>query len=307
MEFRNFSACSLLRSGALATGLALLGSSAAMAQSSGPIKPPPTTPSAPQPVMAPQPPVPANETPKPLEHSSGAVRAEQPKIPVDQIIQRFAARELEFKKERDNFTYSQTFHIEELDPDGRPSGEYRMDSDIIFTPEGRRYEKVTFAPPPSLQQIQLSPQDLQDLEYIQPFVLTTDQLGKYDIKYVGKEDVDAIDTYVFDVSPKKMDKGQRYLLGRIWVDDKDLEIVKSHGKSTGLEDTKKGAENVSPIFDTYRQNIEGSYWFPVLSRADDVLHFRESPLDVHIRMTVKYSNYKRYGSTIKIKKAPDQP
>lgn len=307
MEFRIFPAGHFLKSSWLASALALMGAAAVSAQTSGPIKPPPSSPSAPQPVVMPQPAAAADETPKAIEHSSGAVRAEQPKIPLDQIIQRFAERELEFKKERDNFTYSQTFHIEELDPDGRPGGEYRMDSDIIFTPEGKRYEKVTYAPPPTLQQITLSPQDLQDLEYIQPFVLTTDQLGKYDIKYVGKENVDAIDTYVFDVSPKKMDKGQRYLVGRIWVDDKDLEIVKSHGKSTGLEDTKKGAENVSPIFDTYRQNIEGSYWFPVISRADDVLHFKESPLDVHIRMTVKYSNYKRYGSTIKIKKAPDQP
>lgn len=306
MEFRNFSASGLIKKGAAASALTLLAAGFACAQTSGPIKPPPSTPSIPQPVM--NPPAPAEDSaPKAIEHSSGGIRTEPPKIPLDKIIQRFAERELEFKKERDNYTYSQTFHIEELDPDGRPSGEYRMDSDIIFTPDGKRYEKVTYAPPPTLEQIQLSPQDLQDLEYIQPFVLTTDQLGKYDIKYVGKEDVDAIDTYVFDVAPKKMEKGQRYLVGRIWVDDKDLEIVKSHGKSTGLDDTKKGAENVSPIFDTYRQNIEGNYWFPVLSRADDVLHFKESPLDVHIRMTVRYSNYKRYGSTIKIKKAPDQP
>ena len=307
MHFRNFRTPGTISLSAAFTVATLAASGALFAQTSGPIKPPPSAPSAPQPVVMPQTVAPAEDTPKPLAHSSGGLRNEQPNVPVDQIIQKFAARELEFKQERDNFTYSQTFHIEELDPDGRPSGEYRMDSDIVFTPAGKRYEKVTFAPPPSLQQISLSPQDLQDLEYIQPFVLTTDQLGKYDIKYVGKENVDEINAYVFDTSPKKMEKGVRYFTGRIWVDDKDFEIVKSHGKSTGLEDTKKGAENVSPIFDTYRQNIEGNYWFPVLSRADDVLHFKESPLDVHIRMTVKYSNYKRYGSTIKIKKAPDQP
>jgi hypothetical protein len=222
---------------------------------------------------------------------------EPPPIPVQQIIQKFGDRELEFKRERDNYTYTQTFVIQTIDDDGRPDGEHRMTSDILFTPEGKRYEKVTSAPPPTLQRISLSQQDLDDLEHVQPFVLTTDELPKYDVKYVGREPLDELSTYVFDVAPKKIEKNQRYFQGRIWVDDKDLNIVKSDGKAVP-DIIKKGNENVFPRFETFRENIEGHYWFPTYTRSDDYLHFSTGA--IHIRMTVRYANYKRFGSTIKI-------
>src|SRR5256885_646303 len=164
------------------------------------------------------------------------------------------------------------------------------------------------APPPALQRISLSQQDMDDLEHVQPFVLTTDELPKYDVKYVGREQLDEISTYVFDVGPKKIEKNQRYFQGRIWVDDKDLEIVKSDGKAVP-DIVKKGNENFFPRFETFRENIEGHYWFPTYTRADDELRF--STGSVHIRMTVRYANYKRFGATIKIgtpvEVKPDKP
>ncbi|GAC1700721.1 MAG: hypothetical protein NVS9B4_02640 [Candidatus Acidiferrum sp.] len=229
--------------------------------------------------------------------ASSNVSTQPPSIPVEQIIEKFSQRESEFKKERDNYTYSQTFIIQTIDDDGVPDGEYQMKSDILFTPSGKRYEKVVYAPPPTLQKISMSQQDLDDLEHLQPFVLTAEELPKYDVKYVGREPVDQLNTYVFDVAPKQIEKNQRYFQGRIWVDDGDLEIVKSDGKAVP-DIVKKGQENVFPRFETYRENIEGHYWFPVYTRADDVLHF--STGGVHIRMTVKYANYKRFGVSIKI-------
>ena len=229
--------------------------------------------------------------------ATSSISNQPPALPVDQIIQRFAAREAEFKKERDNYTYTQTFVIQTIDGDGMADGEYQMRSDILFTPDGKRYEKVTYAPASTLQRIQMSQQDLDDLEHVQPFVLTTDELPKYDIKYVGREAVDQLNTYVFDVGPKKLEKNQRYFQGRIWVDDADLEIVKTDGKA--VPDIKKhGQENVFPRFETFRENIEGHYWFPTYTRADDMLQFSTGA--VHIRMTVRYANYKRFGVTIKV-------
>jgi hypothetical protein len=229
--------------------------------------------------------------------ATASISNQPPALPVDQIIQRFAAREAEFKKERDNYTYTQTFVIQTIDGDGMADGEYQMRSDILFTPDGKRYEKVTYAPASTLQRIQMSQQDLDDLEHVQPFVLTTDELPKYDIKYVGREAVDQLNTYVFDVGPKKLEKNQRYFQGRIWVDDSDLEIVKTDGKA--VPDIKKhGQENVFPRFETFRENIEGHYWFPTYTRADDMLQFSTGA--VHIRMTVRYANYKRFGVTIKV-------
>jgi hypothetical protein len=249
----------------------------------------------------------APQAPAAGKPGSSGISNQQPDIPVDQIIKQFAAREAEFKTERDNFTYTQTFSIQTLDDAGRVDGEYKMGSEIVFTPAGKRYEKVTYAPQSTLQRIMLSQQDLDDLEHVQPFVLTTTELPKYDIKYVGREQVDELGTYVFEVGPKTLEKNQRYFQGRIWVDDKDLEIVKSDGKAVP-DIRKKGQENVFPRFETFRENIEGHYWFPTYTRSNDVLKFSSG--EIPIRMTVRYENYKRFGVTIKITtptQAPAQP
>ena len=187
--------------------------------------------------------------------------------------------------------------MQTIDYNGRADGEYRMTSDILFTPEGKRYEKVISAPAPTLERIQLSQQDLDDVEHVQPFVLTSDELPKYDVTYVGREALDELGTYVFDVKPKKIEKNQRYFQGRIWVDDRDLNIVKTDGKAVP-DIIKHGQENIFPRFETFRENIEGHYWFPTYTRSDDELHFSTGA--VHMRMTIRYANYKRFGATIKI-------
>ena len=220
-----------------------------------------------------------------------------PAMPTDEIIQKFAAREAEFKTERDNFTYTQTFTIQTLDNTGHPDGEYTMTSEIVFTPAGKRYEHVTYAPTPTLERIQLTQQDMDDLEHVQPFVLTTTELPKYNIKYVDHVQLDELTAYVFDVGPKVIEKNQRYFQGRVWVEDKDFEIVKTDGKA--VPDVKKGgSENVFPRFETFRENIEGHYWFPTYTRSNDILRFSSG--DIPIRMTVKYENYKRFGVRVKI-------
>ncbi len=237
-------------------------------------------------------------------HSPGdnPITSDPPSQPVDQIIKSFAEHEAQFRIERDNYTYSQSFTIMTIDDDGRPDGEHREDSDIIFTPEGKRFEHVKYAPADTLNRISLSQQDLDDVRNVQPFVLTTTELPKYNVTYVGRQQVDELSTYVFDVAPKTIEKNQRYFQGRVWVDDHDLQIVMTDGKAVPDIITKHN-ENVFPRFRTYRQNIEKGFWFPVYTRADDYLHFSNG--DVHIRMTVKYTNYKRYGSTVKMGEAKE--
>jgi hypothetical protein len=222
-------------------------------------------------------------------------------VPVEQIIRSFAQHESEFKTARDNYTYTQEVLVEDLAPN---RGEYRLNSDIVFTPQGRRYEEVTFAPQPSLQDFTLSPEDMKDLENIQPFVLTTQDWPKYDVQLSGREKLDELNTYVFCVGPKKIEKDQRYFQGTIWVDDHDFAVVKTDGKA--VPDILKGDnQNLFPRFVTYRENIEGTFWFPTYTRADDILHFRQG--DVHMRMTVRYKNYKRFGSTIQLGQSKEIP
>ena len=222
-------------------------------------------------------------------------------ISTDEIIRQFAQHESDFKVARANYTYSQEVLVEDVAPN---PGEYRFDSDIVFTPQGRRYEKPTYTPVPSLHDFQLSPEDMKDLENIQPFVLTVEDLPKYDIVFAGSEKLDELNTYKFCVGPKRIEKSQRYFQGTIWVDGRDLAVVKTDGKA--VPDVLKGDnQNLFPRFVTYRENIEAAFWFPTYTHADDVLHFRN--LDVRMRMTVRYKNYKRFGSTIQLGKSTEVP
>jgi hypothetical protein len=218
---------------------------------------------------------------------------------IDQIIQKFAAKEAEFKAERENFTYKQTFVFQTLDEDNRVDGEYRLKSDVEFNPDGKRVEVVTYAPQSTLQRVDLTQEDFNDLEHIFPFVLTTAELPNYDVKYVDHKPLDELTTYVFDVAPKTVGKKERFFEGRIWVDDKDFQIVKTYGKAVGYAKKNKGAEQFFPHFETFRENIEGKYWFPTYTRSDEIVHIGPGS-DLHVRMTVKYEDYKRYGVTTKI-------
>ncbi|OFW33816.1 MAG: hypothetical protein A3J28_09860 [Acidobacteria bacterium RIFCSPLOWO2_12_FULL_60_22] len=223
---------------------------------------------------------------------------------MQEIIRKFAEKEKEFRAARDNYTYRQIVKVQELSPEGRVTGTYQMESDIIFTPQGERIEKVAYAPLSTLQGISISPEDERDLRSVQPFVLTTEDLPKYNIEYKGRQKVDELDTYVFMVGPKVMEKGQRYFQGQIWVDDRDFQIVKTYGKAVP-DIRRKGQENLFPRFETYREQIDGKYWFPTWTGADDTLYF--STGSKRIRMLVQYKNYKQFRSTIKVTYGDEVP
>jgi len=174
---------------------------------------------------------------------------------------------------------------------------------VIFDPTGKRTEKAVFAPENTLQRVSMSPSDLQDIQRGYPFVLTTQEIQQYDVKYKGRQKVDEVDCYVFDVSPKQIEKNKRYFLGRIWVDANDLQIVVTNGRMVP-DDTRKGKEDLHPPFMTWRQQVDGHYWFPVYTKGEGILHFMGgagyASQDVHMRDTIKYTDYKRFGSTVKI-------
>ncbi len=219
-------------------------------------------------------------------------------ITADEIVQRFAAKEKEFKEARENYTYTQDITVQALDGN-TVTGEYREVFDIGFDDKGRRYETVRFAPQSSLDKsgIGLSKSDLDDLRYHLAFVLTTDDLPLYEITYVGRQTVDELQSYVFDIRPKRMEPGKPFFDGRMWVDDRDFQIVKVRGKRPDTVN-KKGQGERFPTFTTWRQQVDGRYWFPVYTKADEVLEFGQG--DVRIREIIKYSNYKRFGSKVKI-------
>jgi hypothetical protein len=216
----------------------------------------------------------------------------------EEIITHFAAKETEFAKARDQYTYRQDVKVQTLDGD-TVDGEYKEVFDVMFDDKGKRIENVVFAPASSLTKIFMSQEDFEDIRHRLPFVLTTADLPEYNILYVGQQQEDELHCYVFDIAPKKIEGKKRYFQGRVWVDGHDFQIVKTYGKT--VPDIRKNHgddENLFPKFTTWRQQIDGLYWFPVYTKADDELHFKLE--DVHIKEIVKYEDYKRFGSNVKI-------
>lgn len=254
-------------------------------------------------------------TPMPLDAGFSKMDLTPPSTAPDQIIKEFSAKETEFQEALNHYTYRRTAKVETIDDDtNKVDGEWYEVDDVVFAPDGRRTEKTVFAPESTLQRVIMTPSDMQDIQHGYSFVLTTEAIAAYDVKYVGRQKVDEVQCYVFDVNPKEIQKGKRYFLGRIWVDAKDLQIVVTDGRMVP-DGTKHGSEDLHPPFMTWRQQIDGHYWFPVYTRGEGVLHFSGGhgymAQDVHIRDIVKYSDYKRFGSTSTIifngQEAPEQP
>ena len=237
---------------------------------------------------------------QPARAQEGPLDKSEPKgITVEEIIKRFATKEREFKEALDQYTYRQDVKAQTLDGDTPDGGEYREVYDITFDEKGRKMKNVVFAPQNTLTRIGMTMEDFEDLENRTPFVLTSEEIPEYDILYVGQQKQDELNTYVFDIAPKQIVGKKRYFQGRIWVDDHDFQIVKSFGKSVPDIRKKHGKdENLFPKFATWREQIDGKYWFPTYSRADDTLKFTIG--DVKIREIVKYTNYKRFGSKSRV-------
>ena len=212
---------------------------------------------------------------------------------IDEVIRRFAEAETQNKIARNNYTFTQDFDLKTIGEAGSVTGRFHRVSDIVFDDRSNRVERITFFPPSTLTALQITTEDMQDLAGVQPFALATEDLPKYQIDYFGKEKVDELNTYVFDVKPKTFVKGERYLEGRIWVDDEDFQIVKVRGQAVPEVDEQK-----FPHFESYRENIDGRFWFPTYIHIDDVLEFKRGP--VRIRAVVRFTNYKKFGGRIRI-------
>jgi hypothetical protein len=225
-----------------------------------------------------------------------------PQAEVERIIKAFTTREGQFRRALNEYSFKRDAILQSLGMGGQVTGEYHRVSVFTFDDAGGRYEKISYFPMPSFAG-QVSQEDLEDLGGIQPFALEPSKIPQYDFRYVGKDKIDELNLYVFDVSPKVMPDAkktkERFFLGRIWVDDQDLQIVKTRGK--GVPETKN---NKFPIVETYREQIDGRYWFPTYSYADEELVF-ENGNTLHVRMKVRYSDFELARAKVKIIEVDD--
>jgi hypothetical protein len=228
-----------------------------------------------------------------IERVIGAAQPEAPpSLPPAQIISTFTKKEDLYQAERPLYSYRRTVRIQEFGPDGKPAGEYNATYQAVRSSSGQLYEKALSAPQSSLQYLQFEPDDAHYLGSVPAFPLTTDQLVKYNVKFLSSEKVDEIDCYIFEVHPKTLDRKHPLFDGIIWVDQKYLEVVKTYGKwVTDLGPMRPGSLPFN-MFETYRENVEGKYWFPNYSRSEDV--YKLQGREVPVRVTIKWSDFKPF-------------
>ena len=213
----------------------------------------------------------------------------------EKIIQAFTAKEAEFRRALNNYSFKRDALIQSIGMGGQVVGEYHRVSVFTFDDQGNRFEKITFFPMASMPEVRQ--EDIDDLGGITPFALEPSKLDRYIIRYAGREKIDELNLYIFDVQPKVMPdpkKKERLFLGRVWVDDRDLQIVKTKGK--GVPEDK---ENKYPIVETYREHIDGKYWFPTYSYADEELVF-DNGTTLHVRLKVRYTDFAPARATLKV-------
>src|SRR5215831_6985995 len=175
-------------------------------------------------------------TPPPPEHDVKRVTSDQPTaeapptMPQPLIIKHFAEKEEEYAKARVHYGYKKTIKLTEYGPDGNPMGEFAVTSTPIVASDGKIYERVTADAPSTIRTVKLSPEDVNALSRIPGYPLTQSQIEKYTITYAGRELVDEVDCFLYQVKPKFLERANALFEGVIWVDAKYLEIVKSYGK-----------------------------------------------------------------------------
>lgn len=218
-------------------------------------------------------------------------------VDADRIIQAFTTKEGEFRRALNNYSFKRDALIQSIGMGGQVVGEYHRVSTFTFDDQGNRYEKISYFPMSTMGDV-VTAEDIDDLGGINPFALEPSKIARYNFKYVGKEKIDELNLYVFDVAPKVMPDAkktkERLFVGRVWVDDQDLLIVKTRGK--GVPETKI---NKFPIVETYREQIDGRYWFPTYSYADEELIF-DSGSSLHVRLKVRYTDFAPARATLKV-------
>jgi hypothetical protein len=213
-----------------------------------------------------------------------------PSIPPDEIIKRFAQKEDQYLTARAGYGYRKTIRITEYDHDGKLVGEFQSVSEMMRAPNGRAVSKVVEHPQSSLHLVPLEPEDAKELDRLPPFPLVSSQLPKYDLKYIGEEQIDEIPCYIFQVKPKGVERNVAYFDGIAWVDSQYLEVVKLYGKWENELGDMHIANMPFTTYETYRENVDGKYWFPNYQRSDATVHLKNG--DFPVRLVIKWTDFK---------------
>jgi len=189
------------------------------------------------------------------------------------------AKEGDFAKALANFSYRTEALVETLDGD-TVDGEFRQVSTIVFDASGPKRE-VADGAVNTLKRIKFADRDLDAL--LDAFTLTPARVATGDIVYSGRQRTGQFNASLFDIVPRDASADVRGFQGRVWVRAREDSIMRLCGRTASAP--------IAPMrFLVVRELVAEQYWFPVLIRADEDARIGKET--VHVRLTVKYSDYK---------------
>jgi hypothetical protein len=250
--------------------LVAAGASAARAQEAGPMRPP--TPAAPT-----------------FSAPSVENKPEPPPMPPEEMIRRFAAKEDEMVRAILGYSFQKSVRLEEVGPDNKSAGQVEIVTQQSAGPDGKLNEKAVRRTESTLHYLKVQRGDPDLVAPAPLFPLTTSQLSKYEITFQGKQPLDELNAYIFDVKPRALDRAHAYFSGVVWVEEQDLVIVKTIGK--WVTETGDVTSAVLPftVFETYRQQVGKKQWFPAYSRSDESI--MEGDIRVPIRIIIRWTGF----------------
>ena len=188
------------------------------------------------------------------------------------------------------YTYYAELTIETVSQSDTITGKFYRFSVISFDRDGNRQEKILENNSTLPADVHIGTNAANNLVRVYQFIVTPETLDQYELSYVGRERVDELMTYVFDVKPRVRmpdpeKSSERYLKGRIWIDEQDLCVVKVSGEALPEQSAHR-----TPRFETYFQNY-GKYWFPAYASADDSVRMGRRSTRVNVK--VRFTSYKK--------------
>jgi uncharacterized caspase-like protein len=199
--------------------------------------------------------------------------------------------ETTFRQAMEKYQFKRDVTIQTLNMSGQVTGQYHRLSQFVFDDQGKVYEKIILFPMPTIQEITITAEDLESFDVPQLFALEASKADKYNFTYVGKERVDDLETQVFDVMPKLLPdpkkSKERFFQGRVWVDDRDMAVVKLRGKQVTASTNQQ-----FPTIEVYREQIDGQNWFPTYIWSDEQITFNNGQT-VRVKILVRLAEFVR--------------
>ncbi len=225
--------------------------------------------------------------------AGSAAFAPQEKSNPEAVLQAAAQKGKQLVEALRGYTYYAELTLQTVSQADVITGKYFRFSQLSYDRDGNRQEKVFENTSTLPKEAHIGTNAAYNLIRVYQFVITPETLNQYELTFVGREKIDELNTYVFDVKPKvKMPDPEkspdRFLKGRVWIDDQDLQVVKVAGQALPEQTAHR-----TPKFETYFQNYD-QYWFPAYTTADDEIRVGNRLSRVIVK--VRFTSYKKVKS-----------